>query len=33
MNISVNAKLTVEREPVIGQTLTDMLGRKLVWEG
>ena len=33
MNIGVNAKLSVEREPVIGQTLIDMRGRKLVWEG
>ena len=33
MNISINAKLSVEREPVIGQTLIDMRGRKLAWEG
>jgi len=33
MNISINAKLSVEREPVIGQTLIDMRGRKPVWEG
>ena len=28
VNISINAKLSVEREPVIGQTLIDMRGRK-----
>ena len=28
-----NAKLSVKREPVIGQTLIDMRGRKLAWEG
>ena len=33
MNISINAKLSVEREPVIGQTLIDMCGRKPAWEG
>jgi len=33
MNISINAKLSVEREPVIGQTLIDMRGRKPAWEG
>ena len=26
MNISINAKLSVEREPVVGQTLIDMCG-------
>ena len=33
VNISINAKLSVEREPVIGQTLIDMRGRKPAWEG
>ena len=33
MNISINAKLSVEREPVINQTLIDMRGRKPAWEG
>jgi hypothetical protein len=43
MNISIrctllrsshyNAKFSVEREPVIGQTLIDMRGRKPAWEG
>jgi hypothetical protein len=33
MNISIRAKLSVEREPVIGQTLIDMRGRKPAWEG
>ena len=33
MNISTRAKLSVEREPVIGQTLIDMRGRKPAWEG
>ena len=33
MNISINAKLSVEREPVIGQILIDMRGRKPAWEG
>ena len=28
-----NAKLSVEREPVIGQTIIDMRGRKSAWEG
>ena len=28
-----NAKLLVEQEPMIGQTLIDMCGRKLAWEG
>ena len=32
-NISINAKLSVEREPVIGQTLIDMRERKPAWEG
>ena len=27
------AKLSVEQEPVIGQTLIDMRGRKPAWEG
>jgi len=33
MNISIRAKVSAEREPVIGQTLVDMRGRKLAWEG
>lgn len=33
MNISINVKLLVEREPVIGQILIDMRGRKPAWEG
>jgi len=33
MNISITAKLSVEREPVIGQTLIDMRGCKPAWEG
>ena len=33
MNISINAKLLGEREPMIGQTLIDMRGRKPAWEG
>ena len=33
MNISINAKLSVEREPMIDQTLIDMCGRKSAWEG
>ena len=33
MNITTRAKLSVEREPVIGQTLIDMRGRKPAWEG
>ena len=33
MNISIRAKLSVEREPVIGHTLIDMRGRKPAWEG
>ena len=33
MNISINAKLSVEREPVIGQILIDMRGHKPAWEG
>jgi hypothetical protein len=28
-----DAKLSVEREPVIGQILIDMRGRKPAWEG
>lgn len=28
-----NAKLSVEREPVIGQTLIDICGLKPAWEG
>ena len=32
MNISIRAKLLVEKEPVIGQTLIDMRGRKAAWE-
>ena len=30
---SINAKLLSEREPMIGQTLIDMRGRKPAWEG
>jgi hypothetical protein len=33
MNISINTKLSVEREPLIGQTLIDMRGRKPAREG
>ena len=33
MNISITAKLSVERKPVIGQTPIDMRGRKPAWEG
>jgi len=33
MNISIRAKLSAEREPVIGQTLINMCGRKPAWEG
>ena len=33
MNINIYADLSVEREPVIGQTLIDMRGRKSAWEG
>jgi len=33
MNISIEAKLLVEREPVIGQTLIDMRGHKPAWDG
>jgi hypothetical protein len=32
MDISIRAKLLVEQEPVIGQTLIDMRGRKPAWE-
>ena len=33
INISITAKLSVDQEPVIGQTIIDMRGRKLAWEG
>jgi hypothetical protein len=33
VNISINAKLLGEREPMIGQTLIDTRGRKPAWEG
>ena len=33
MNTSIRAKLSVGREPAIGQTLIDMRGRKPAWEG
>ena len=33
MNISIRARLSVELELVISQTLIDMRGRKPAWEG